>query len=160
MIARFVLIRPYVILLFGPDMISHNRVQFLHCAADDTNVVHIVGMREIEDLPSHPLAHLAFQHLAQLILTLVFRQLLRCSVSLHHLFLHMNAPAVILRLGKGGRASSNMSVGCFYSMISTSSQNFINNPVYIVHIIFCSVSSRKQNCFKSFGFVDRSITFL
>ena len=32
----------------------------------------------------------------------VLRQLLRCSVPFHHLLIHMNAPAVILWLGKGG----------------------------------------------------------
>ena len=39
---------------------------------------------------------------AQFRLTAVLLQLFRCSVPFHHLFPHMDAPVVILRLGKGG----------------------------------------------------------
>lgn len=39
---------------------------------------------------------------AQFHLMSVLLQLFRCSVPFHHLFPHIDAPAVILRLGKGG----------------------------------------------------------
>ena len=65
-------------------------------------MIHIIGVGEVEQHRTHPVLCLVFRRSAQFRLMAVLRQLLRCSVPFHHLLIHMNAPAVILRLDKGG----------------------------------------------------------
>ena len=64
-------------------------------------MVHIAAMREIEDLFSHPMAHLLLRRSTQFRLTAVLCQLLSHSIPFHHLLSHMDEPAVILRLSEG-----------------------------------------------------------
>ena len=65
-------------------------------------MIHILGMGEVEQHRAHPIFCLVFRRSAQFCLTAVLRQLLWCSVPSHHLLPHIDAPAVILRLDKGG----------------------------------------------------------
>ena len=65
-------------------------------------MIHIIGVGEVEQHRTHPVFCLVFRCSAQFCLTAVLLHLLRRSVPFHHLLPHIDAPAVILRLGKGG----------------------------------------------------------
>ena len=65
-------------------------------------MIHILGMGLVEQQLSSMGLRLALRRSAQFCLTAVLRQLFHCPVSFHHLLVHMDAPAVVLRLGEGG----------------------------------------------------------
>ena len=65
-------------------------------------MIHIIGVGEVEQHRTHPVLCLVLRRSEQFRLTAVLLQLFRCSVPFHHLFPHMDAPAVIPRLDKGG----------------------------------------------------------
>lgn len=65
-------------------------------------MIHIMGVGEMEQHRAHPVLCLMLRRSAQFRLTAVLRQLFHCPVPFHHLLVHMDAPAVVLRLGKRG----------------------------------------------------------